>query len=122
MQSMVMRVPVLTSHATVLHVYVSVPLIPCLVDGVRYMLPEDVPPPESRDFRRMRQDKAPRAPTMRSLVKLALRCESATELGQRISQRYECQAKRAGVDTGRARQAEAGLDEQLDRLLGKPTG
>ena len=36
---------------------------------------------------------APRAPSLRYLVKLALKCDSAEELGKRLRQRYQRQAK-----------------------------
>ena len=52
-----------------------------------------------------------RAPSLRSLVKLALACESAEELGKKLKQRYDRRKQRAGVETGRATAAdEAELD------------
>ena len=39
----------------------------------------------------------PRGPTPRSLVKLALRCQSAEELGERLKRRHERQQLRQGT-------------------------
>ena len=50
----------------------------------------------------------------RFLVRLALQCRSAEELGLRLRRRYE-QQQRQGIATGRSRQAEA------DRLLAQIT-
>jgi hypothetical protein len=66
---MVIVMPELTGYGSIRHVRVSLALVPELVDEVRYMLPGDVPPRESRDLRRIRQGRAtvPRAPSLRSL-------------------------------------------------------
>jgi hypothetical protein len=56
------------------------------------------------------------------MVRLAVRSQSAKEFGAKLKQRWERQQRRAGLDTGRQRQADAELDEQLDRLLGKTAG
>ncbi len=40
---------------------------------------------------RPRITKAPRAPSLRTMVKLAVRCQSAEELGQRLKRRYQRQ-------------------------------
>jgi hypothetical protein len=114
---MVTVVPQLSGYGSVLHAYVSVPLVPCLLDGVRYMMPEDVPAPESRDLRRIRQGKPPRAPSLRMLVRYALKCESAERLGHKLRRRYERQARRAGLSVG---QTDAELEERLDKLLADP--
>jgi hypothetical protein len=103
---MVITVPTLSGYGLVLHVRVSVPLIPCLIDGAKYVKPEDLPPPPSRDLRRIRQGR--RAPTLRSMVKLALQCESAEELGRRLLQRYgRIESAREAAET----------EARLDRLL-----
>jgi hypothetical protein len=110
MRVMVIIVPMLSGYASVLHVAVSLPRVDLLMDGKKYLEPADVPPPESRDLRRLRQGKVkPRAPTLRSMVRLAVRCDSAEELGRKLRQRYE----RRRIESGRPRQAEA----ELDRLL-----
>jgi hypothetical protein len=102
----------LTANTELRHVAVSLPLAACLVDGKKYLMPEEPPPPQTSDKRTMRKRKKPRAPSLRSLVRLAMRCESATELGNKLRQRYERQK-----GTGRTR-PDAGLDERLDALLG----
>lgn len=81
-RSMVVVVPELTGYAVLRHVYVSVPYAACLLDGVKYM--EQPPPPETRDLRKMRRQETPRAPTLRRLVKLAMECDSAEQLGHRL--------------------------------------
>jgi hypothetical protein len=53
----------LTGYGTLRYVAVSLPYVAALIDGRKYRLPGDVPPPESRDLRRLRQGRirAPRA-------------------------------------------------------------
>jgi hypothetical protein len=69
-------------------VRVSVPLIECLVDGVRYFRPDDLPAPVGEELRPMFTPKitqpmrAPRAPSLRTLVRYALKCDSAEEAGR----------------------------------------
>jgi hypothetical protein len=70
-----------------------------------------VKPPEG-DTERRRQ-RAPRAPSMRYLVKLAVKCQSAEELGQR--RRYQRQQQRRQVHPGRAT-----AEGELDHVLGEP--
>jgi hypothetical protein len=53
------------------------------------MDPRDVRPLEGQELRRAR------APSVRFLVKLALRCDSARQLGKRLRRRYQRQALRA---------------------------
>ncbi|WP_161850234.1 hypothetical protein [Bradyrhizobium sp. CCBAU 051011] len=80
---MVIVVPELTGYATLRHIEVSLAHVPALVDGVKYMEPRDVPRLEGTELRRAR------APSLRFLVKLALKCDNAEELGKRLRQRYE---------------------------------
>jgi hypothetical protein len=82
---MVVRVCELTGYGQLRYVWVSVPYVEQLV-GEKYLLPENMPAPESRDLRRIRQSKAP---PLRSLVRLARECESAEELGSRLKRRYQ---------------------------------
>jgi hypothetical protein len=63
------------------------------------MLPGDVKPPEGGTERR--RQRAPRAPSLRFLVKLAMRCDGAEQLGEQL----------------RRRRAEGELTQELDRLL-----
>ena len=46
MRTMVIRVPELTGYGGVRRVAVSLPYAVQLIDGVKYMLPGDVKPPE----------------------------------------------------------------------------
>jgi hypothetical protein len=94
MRRMVVIVPELTGYASIRHIEVSLPYAAQLIDGVKYMLPQDVKQPEG-DTERRRQ-RAPRAPSLRSLVKLAVACDSAEELGKRLRRRYDRQRQRAG--------------------------
>jgi len=94
MRHMVVIVPELTGYASIRHIAVSLPYAAPLIDGVKYMLPGDVKPPDG-DTERRRQ-RAPRAPSMRYLVKLAVKCQSAEELGERLKRRYERQQQRKG--------------------------
>ena len=97
---MVVIVPELAGYASIRHVAVSLPYASQLIDHVKYMEPQDVKPPEG-DTERRRQ-RAPRAPSMRFLVKLALKCESAEELGNRLRRRYQRQRQRQGpIQPGR---------------------
>ena len=82
---MIVIVPELTGYATLRHIEVSLAHVPASVDGVKYMEPRDVPRLEGTELRRAR------APSLRYLVKLALKCESAEELGKRLRRRYQRQ-------------------------------
>jgi hypothetical protein len=53
-----------------------------LIDHVKYLEPQDVKPPE--DDTELRRARAPRGPSLRSFVKLALKCDGAEELGKRL--------------------------------------
>ena len=78
------------------------------------MLPGDVKPPEGATERR--RQGAPRAPSLRVLVRWAQRCDSAEQLGERIKRRYDRQLQRRGLaPSGNAR-----ADAELDRILGEP--
>ncbi len=43
--------PFLSSNGQVRHLRISLPLVACLVDGVRYFRPDDLPPPAGDDLR-----------------------------------------------------------------------
>jgi hypothetical protein len=92
MRHMVVIVPELTGYASIRHIAVSLPYASQLIDHVKYMEPQDVKPPDG-DTERRRQ-RAPRAPSMRYLVKLAVKCQSAEELGKRLRRRYQRQQQR----------------------------
>jgi hypothetical protein len=84
------------------------------LDGKKYRLPGDAAP--RLDGAEAYRARAPRGPTLRSLVKLALRCQSAEEMGNRLKRRFDRSLRRRGIKPGRDRQAEA----ELDRLLADP--
>jgi len=115
MRYMVVIVPELTGYASIRHIAVNLPYASQLIDHVKYMEPQDVKPPEG-DTERRRQ-RAPRAPSMRYLVKLAVKCQSAEELGQRLRRRYQRQQQRQGIARPGRGRAEGEIAEQLDRLL-----
>ena len=92
--SMVSLVTVPSAASGVKRVRISVPLIECLVDGVRYFRPGDLPPPEGDELRRMsrpRITKAQRAPSLRTMVRMAVKCADAEELGKKLRRRYQRQ-------------------------------
>jgi hypothetical protein len=114
---MVCLIPFLGSDGRVRHLPISVPLVPCLIDNTRYYLPGDLPetpgfhsarPSAARLARALRENhmeskatprheperRRTRAPTLRSLVKLALACQSAEEMGKRLKRRFERQQQR----------------------------
>jgi hypothetical protein len=107
-------VPQQTGYAGVMHIAVSVPRIPFLIDGVKYLEPTDVKP--SNDATEQRRYRA-RGPSLRSLVKLALKCESAEQMGRQLKKRFDRSLRRRGIEPRRDRLADA----ELERLLGKPT-
>jgi hypothetical protein len=85
---MVSIIPHLTTNCRVRHVRVSAPLIAALIDNQRYYLPDDLAPACGEELRpmfrpRISQPKPPPAPSLRFLVKTALRCQSAEELGEK---------------------------------------
>jgi hypothetical protein len=61
----------------------------------------------------MRQGKTPRAPSMRVLVRWALKCENAEQLGRKLKQRYDRQRGHTG-SPGQADMAE------VEKLLADP--
>jgi hypothetical protein len=100
MRSMVTFVPELTGYAGIRHVEVSLPYVAELVDGRKYMEPKRL---EGTELRRHRAC----GPTLRSLVKLALACDSAEEMGKKLKRRFDRSYQRQGlVRPGRARTAD----------------
>ena len=92
----------------------ALPYAAQLIDGVKYMEPGDVKPPE-RDTERRRQ-RAPRAPRLRYLVKLSLKCQSAEELGKKLRRRYQRQQRRQGA----VRPGRTTAHAEPDQLIDKP--
>jgi hypothetical protein len=88
----VVEIPILSGYATLRHVRVSLPLVPALVADQpdKYWRPETLPPPESKAERppaAVSLDSSPRAPSLRVVVNLALKCDGAEELGQQLHRR-----------------------------------
>jgi hypothetical protein len=48
---MICLLPYLNSNAQVRHLRITVPLVECLIDGVRYFRPDDLPPPSGDELR-----------------------------------------------------------------------
>ena len=115
MRTMVICIPELTGYAGVRFVPVSLPYAEMLLDGKKYRLPGDAGP--RLDGAEAYRQRAPRGPTLRSLVKLALRCQSAEEMGQKLKRRFDRSLRRQGIDPNRERQARA--EAELDQLIGK---
>ena len=113
MRHMVIIVPELTGYASIRHVAVSLPHAAQLIDGVKYILPGDVKPPEGGTERR--RQTAPRAPSVRTLVKWAQKCDSAEQLGERIKRLYDRSLRRRGLAPAGNARAEA----ELDRIIGE---
>jgi hypothetical protein len=118
MRHMVVIVPELTGYASIRHVAVSLPYAAQLIDGTKYMEPADVKPLDDATERRRYRH---RGPTLRSLVKLAVACDSAEQLGQQLKRRYDrsLQRKRQGIAPAGNGRAEVEVAEQLDRLLAR---
>ena len=108
MRSMFVQVSLPTGYGSVRHVEVSLPFVAALLDGEKYyMQPKRL---EGTELRRAR------APSMRFLVRHALKCQSAEELGQRLKQRYQRQRQRAGI----APPSNARVEDELAQILGEP--
>ena len=108
---MIIVMPELTGYASIRHVAVSLPYAAQLIDGKKYMLPGDVKPPEGGTERR--RQRAPRAPSLRALVRWAQKCDSAEQLGERLKRRYDRQLQRRGLAPPRNARADAELDKLL---------
>ena len=131
MRRMVIIVVCCTGYGQVTHVPGAAwPLVPQLLDEVRYMKPSGVPPLEGTELRRYRH----RGPTLRSLVKPAVVCDSAEQLGHQLKRRYARQRQRqgiarAGCDRAEAELADSGLSTltwiniacRLSALVAAPT-
>jgi hypothetical protein len=82
---MIVIVPELTGYATIRYIAVSLPFAAQLIDGTKYLEPADMKPPEG-DTEKRRQ-RAPRAPSLRTLVKWARQCDCAEGRSARRSDR-----------------------------------
>jgi hypothetical protein len=109
MQTMTIFVVRQTGYGQVVRVAVSLARIPCLIDGRKYLEPQDMKPPEDRTERY--RAAAPRV-TLRSLVRLSV-WRDADQQGRQLESRRAAAAACQRVRTGAAPQAEAA--ERLDR-------
>jgi hypothetical protein len=91
-----------------------VPRVDALLDSARYEVEENMPPKAGQELR------AHRAPKLRTMVRYALKCDSAERLGHRLRRRFERQQQRRGTDPGRSARDEAELFEQIDRMMTDP--
>jgi hypothetical protein len=78
------------------HVRVSLPLVPELIDNTRYFRDQDLPPRAGLDLRPLSR---PRVPTLRSLVQLAVRCDSAEQFGKALRRKWELQRQQQRKQT-----------------------
>ena len=110
--SMVRLMPILNSDGKITRLRVSVPRVDVLLDepGGKYMLEENLPARAGQELR------AHRAPRLKTLVRWALECQSAEELGKKLRRRYQRQQQRRGIETGRPNATD---EAELDRLLGQ---
>ena len=107
---MIILTPQQTGYGSVRHIAVSLPYVAGLVDGVKYMEAKDLPRLEGTELRRAR------APSLRTLVRWAQKCDSAEQLGERLKRRYDRSLRRRGL----APPGNARADAELDRILGEP--
>jgi hypothetical protein len=112
---MVIVLPELTGYGSIRRIAVSLPLVHELLDGKKYLMPGDVKPADGATERR--RQGAPRAPSLRALVRWAVKCDSAEQLGERLKRRYDRQRQRQGLAPADRSHAEAKLAETLDRML-----
>ncbi len=108
MRHMFTQVPMLTGYAGIAHVEVSLPFVAELVDGEKYYME-----PRRLEGTELRRHRA-RGPTLRSLVKLALACDNAEQMGKKLKRRFDRSLRRQGV-----RPADATAEAELDRFLGR---
>lgn len=110
--SMVRLMPILNSDGKITRLRVSVPRVDVLLDepGGKYMLEENLPARAGQELR------AHRAPSLKKLVRWAMECQSAEELGKKLRRRCRRQQQRRGIETGRPNATD---EAELDRLLGQ---
>jgi hypothetical protein len=114
---MILKMPFQTTAGTVRRLRISLPLVPGLLDGQKYFLPDTLPAPVGEKLRPMLRPrmKAPRAPSLRYLVRHALRCQSAEEFARNSASVTSARSSARGIKTGPTAADEA----RLDRLLGQ---
>jgi hypothetical protein len=135
MQHMLRLYRFIGANCTMREVLVSLPMCEQLLDERRYFRPGEgtentvtkfhmsKPSPErlvralrTADHRPAvavpRTATPPRGPSLRTLVRWALKCDSAEQLGKKIRQRYDRQHRHPGSPS-------AADDAEIDRLFGK---
>jgi hypothetical protein len=98
--TMVITMQVSTCSGTGLRpVRVSLPRVDALIADQpdKYRLPENMPPPKGLELRPLRR---PRMPTLRSLVRLAVKCDSAEQFGKALRRKWERQQRRQQQPNG----------------------
>jgi hypothetical protein len=88
MQHMVFLAPH-HSASQVRQLRISLPLIECLVDGVRYFRPDDLPAPTGDELRPWLRPRITRGPSMRSMVRSALKNDLADETAKKWRRRFD---------------------------------
>jgi hypothetical protein len=82
MRSMFIQVPMQTGYGQITRVEVAVPFVAALIaDGGKYYMERKRL--EGTELRRYRH----RGPTLRSLVRLAVACDTAEQLGEQLRRR-----------------------------------
>jgi DNA-binding NarL/FixJ family response regulator len=89
MRTMTILMPMQTGCAGVTRVAVSLPYVAALIDGTKYLEPDDVKPPKAATETPQR---APRAPTIRALVRHVVRAVDAEADDARLRRRQRAQA------------------------------
>ena len=105
MRSMFVEVVTQTGYGEIRRLQISVPLVPQLLDGVKYLEPEepamDLKSPETEAERRRQRYSSRRGPTFKAMVRYAVQSAAADELAERIPRSRD----------------EGELAAELDRLL-----
>ena len=113
MRTMVIRACSQTGSGGVVHYWVSRPYASQLIDNAKYWEPDALPHSDDDTERRRHRS---RGPTLRSLVKLAQKCDSAEQMGEQLKRRSDRSLSRQGLAPPGARDQRE-FDAQLDRLL-----
>jgi hypothetical protein len=113
--SMVRLMPILNSDGKITRLRVSVPRVDVLLDepGGKYMLEENLPARAGQELR------AHRAPSLKKLVRWAMECQSAEELGKKLRRRYQRRnsagGSRPAAPTPPTRPSSIGCSDRIER-------
>jgi hypothetical protein len=110
---MLIQVPMPSGPAGVMLVEVSVPLVPQLLDDGKYYMD-----PKCLDDDTAKRRYRHRGPSLRSLVRLAVACDTAEELGKKLKRRFDRSYVRKGL-TPPGRRVTSQDRAELERLLGE---